>query len=108
MMNNNIIQKMDNNFVENYEDVIKYHKKLNDILNKMGFDGFESYNDFCKKIRNNAINKLKKDNKENLDLDTNFFSLIMNDLLRNKIKEDENYVDKLKIYFNIDNIDDII
>lgn len=101
MTKNEIINKLDNNFVNNYEDMIKYKNNLNDILLQMGFNKFKSYNEFCIYIRNNALEKLKE--RKNYNLDNTFFSVIMNKSLKDKIKKDKNYNRKLNIYFNDDN-----
>ena len=105
---NKIIDKMDHNFVDNYEDMIKYQQNLNEILYKMGFSGFDSYNDFCKILRKNALDKIKKEKIQYLDTDTDFFSLVINKTLRDKIRENKDYTDKLIIYFNDKNIVDIM
>lgn len=96
-----ILKKIDHNFVENYEDMLKYKKNLDNILISLGFKSFKSYNDFCIKIKENTINYIKENN--NVDnINNEFFSIIINRTLRNKIKDNKNYDKKLKIYFNTD------
>ena len=48
-----LIDEMDQHFVEEYEDIIKYKFNIEKILDQMGFDSFISYNDFCIRIRKN-------------------------------------------------------
>lgn len=107
---NNIIKKMDNNFVENYEDMLKYKNNLDQLLIKIGLKKFKSYNEFCIMIRNNTLEYLKKENQLNPDkIENNLFSLIMNKTFRDKIIQNKNYEKKLKIFLNTDkNINDII
>lgn len=103
-----IIEKMDNNFVENYEDLIKYKKNIDGILDKMGIEGFNSYNDFCIKIRKNAIDKIKNENINYLDSDTDFFSRVINKTLRDQIRSDKDYTGKLSEYFEDENLIEIL
>jgi len=107
-MDNKIIKKLDDNFVENYDDIIEYKNNLNDILSKMGFIGFKSYNEFCVSIRNNAISKIKKDKIKYLSSDDTFFSEIMNKTLRDKIRKSRSYEKKILSYFNDYEIVDFI
>ncbi len=50
-----ILNDVDNQFVDEYDTILVYKKNIDDILEQMGFDGFNSYNEFCLKIRNNLI-----------------------------------------------------
>jgi len=99
-MKNNIINQIDESFVNNYNDIKKYQLNFNIILSKLDMPLFETYNDFCINIRNNAIDKIKKEKIKKLDLDTNFFSEIIGKTLRVKIKKNRNYEKKLMEYFN--------
>ena len=56
-----ILDKMDENFVDNYEDLMKYKNNFNNILHKLGFIGYDSYNNFCIDIRNVAKNRIIKE-----------------------------------------------
>lgn len=105
-----ILDKMDHNFVDNYEDMSKYKKNLDDMLINLGFKPFKSYNNFCIKIKENTTNYIKKEKKYISvdDLDNEFFSIIMNKTIRDKIRENKNYEKKLSIYFNIDDTKDLI
>jgi len=107
---NNIIKKMDNNFVENYEDMLKYKNNLDELLMKIGLKKFKSYNEFCIIFRNNTIDYLKKKNISNIEkIKNKIFSLIMNKTFRDKILESKNHEKKLQIFLNTEkNINDII
>ena len=105
---NKIIKKLDDNFVEHYDDIIEYKNNMNDILYKIGLKGFNSYNEFCMYIRNNAILKIKKDKIKHINSDDNFFSEIMNKTLRDKIRRNRGYEKKILSYFSDSEIIDIL
>jgi len=107
-MNNNIINKMDNNFVDNYDDLLKYKNNIDNILHKMDFKGFDTYNEFCIFVRETAKNKIKNEKIKYLDSETTFFSEVINQTLRNKIKENKGYDKKIFTYFGDYEILDIL
>lgn len=103
---NKILDKMDENFVNNYKDLMKYKNNFDSILHKIGFDEFESYNKFCINIKDVAKTKIKKENIKYLHEDTTFFSEVINETLRDKIKQDKSYEKKIMTYFGDDEIID--
>jgi hypothetical protein len=103
----NIINKIENSFVENYSDMIIYRDTLNEILYKLNFDGFKSYNDFCKKIRKKTIDKITKDGSSIIN-EKLFFSIILNDIMKDEIMNDIDYENKLMLYFDDINLVKII
>jgi len=103
-----ILDKMDENFVDNYEDLMKYKNNFNNILHKLGFIGYDSYNNFCIDIRNVAKNRIIKEKIKYLDKDTTFFSEVINQTLRYKIKQNRSYEKKIMNYFDDDELIDII
>lgn len=105
---NKILDKMDDNFVDNYDDLMKYKNNFDDILHKFGFDGFESYNNFCINIREVAKVKIKKEKIKYLDKDTTFFSEVINETLRDKIKQNKSYEKKIMSYFGDEDIIDFM
>lgn len=86
---NEILKDVDNQFVEEYETILIYKKNLDDTLEQMGFNGFNSYNEFCLMVRNNIIKS------DTVVMNKQIFSQVLNKTLRDKIKEDVDYESKL-------------
>lgn len=105
---NKILDKMDENFVDNYKDLMKYKNNFDNILHKFGFEEFESYNKFCINIKDVAKTKIRKEDIKYLDEDTTFFSEVINETLRDKIKQDKSYEKKIMTYFGDEEILDFI
>jgi hypothetical protein len=100
MKNNNlkIINDIDNIFVDNYKNINQYKNNINDIFKKLNIKEFNTYNKFCIDIRNIIINKI---NDENVDDETPQSIILksLNQTIKNKIKEDNDYEHKILNYF---------
>jgi len=90
---NDILRDIDNQFVDDYDTIFIYKKNLDDVLEQLGFEGFDSYNDFCIKIRNNVIQSLN--NNDFFVMNNQIFSQVLNKTLRDKILEDNEYEAKI-------------
>ena len=91
-----ILDNIDSKFVDNYSEMVKYKDNVDDILSMMGFNKFESYNSFCSSIRNKAEEYIKN-NDDNID---NVLSIAINMAIRSKIISDDDYINKITMYFN--------
>lgn len=92
-----MINQIDNNFVDNYDILNKYKNNIDDVLYRMGFSKFNSYNDFCFILRSNMLDDIK--NSKHLNYD-DILSKMINKSIRDKIKMDDDYKDKIMVYFN--------
>jgi len=102
---NKIQEYMQEQFVEDYEQIHKFMENTNYILSQIGVDKkYESYNVFCIDIEKNVINFLNS--METPKITPKIMAQVLNDMVKYKLIEDDNYVEKITNYF--DNPDIII
>jgi len=93
----NIKKKLEQQFVDDYNDLIKFMNNINDTLNELDINSkYENYNDFCLDIEKYIF----EDNIK--DVSPEIMSNALNNMLKFKIIEDIDYEEKLLKKFSGD------
>ena len=94
-----IKEYIENQFVEDFEDIKKFMDDVNDTLDNIKIKNkYESYNDFCLDIEKSVIETI---NEENItELTPQLLVTALNNMVKYKIIEDENYEYKIREYFD--------
>jgi len=96
-----VINILDQQFVDDYDHMLKFMNEINLTLEKMNIDSRYNYNDFCIDIKNKVIELV---NYEKIDvIKPEFLSKTLNIMIKTKILDDPDYKEKLQTFFeNID------
>lgn len=84
-------------FVEDYEYISKFMNDVNETLEKMGFDIYESYNDFCLDIEKSIFDLFEFET--DIELSKDLIVNALNNMIKMKLLNDENYEDKISDFF---------
>jgi len=95
----NIITNIEEQFVSDYEEIRKFMDDVNSTLEKINIDfRYESYDNFCLDIEKNIIDIIKEQNST--DITTSLIVDALNNLIKHRILQDENYEQKIIAYFD--------
>ena len=90
-----IKNNLEKQFVEDYDDLFVFMTNINDTLSELGIDSkYSSYNEFCLDIETHILQN------EYYIITPKTISLILNNMIKSKIFEDEKYEEKLLEKFN--------
>jgi len=87
--------KLEQQFVDDYDDLYQFMININDTLNELNIDSkYENYNDFCLDIEKYILN-------DDIDvISPQIMSDALNNMIKFKIIEDDNYEEKILEKFN--------
>ena len=95
-------------FVDDYDKLKSLMDQINITLEKVKIEHkYNSYDEFCTDILNNIDGTLK--NAEDPQLTPLVMTIIINDMVKQKIVKDENYEEKINDFFENyeDNLDEL-
>jgi hypothetical protein len=95
-------------FVDDYDKLKSLMDQINITLEKVKIEHkYNSYDEFCTDILNNLDSSLK--NAEDPELTPLVMTIIINDMVKQKIVKDENYEKKINEFFENyeDNLDEL-
>lgn len=94
-----IKEYIENQFTDDYEEIKQFMEDVNDTLTKINIDTkYNSYNDFCLDIEKYVIKLIEENNIETVS--TQIIITALNNMVKYKILEDENYEEKIRNYFD--------
>ena len=99
-MNSNEIKKyIENQFVDDYEEIKSFMDSVNETLNDLDTSHkYESYNEFCLDVEESILSNVK--NEDFQELSIKIIVDALNNMIKFKILEDENYEEKIKNYYD--------
>lgn len=98
MIIDEVIKKIDEQFVEDYDIINNFMIDVNDILDKLLIEKY-NYNEFCIDIKTNIINLINETEEISIEISTDILIVALNNVIKYKILKDDNYEDKIKKYF---------
>ena len=103
-----IKNKIEEQFVEEYENLNQFLIQINDTLNKFNIiTKYNNYDEFCLDIEYHVLNYFKKNTID--DLTPEIMTKVLNNMIKYKILDDPDFEGKLKIYFeDFEDSDDIM
>lgn len=97
----NIREFIENQFCDDYEEIKQFMDDVNDTLKKLGISNiYETYNEFCMDIEKHIFKILEESNIQTETITTELIIIALNNMVKYKILEDENYEEKIKNYFS--------
>lgn len=97
----NIREFIENQFCDDYEEIKQFMDDVNDTLKKLGISNiYETYNEFCMDIEKHIFKLLEESNIQTETITTELITIALNNMVKYKILEDENYEEKIKNYFS--------
>jgi len=97
MILKDIDKNIDEQFVNDYELIKDFMENVNKTLKNLSIDKIYNYNQFCTDIKINIMALIDDEIEE---ITTNTLLIALNNMIKYKILEDENYEEKIKDYFN--------
>ena len=86
-------------FVEDYEEIHKFMDNVNETLANIGIENkYTDYNKFCIDIEKNILDVINT--MDQPEITTQMVVNALNNMVKYKVLEDENYEEKIKTYFN--------
>lgn len=92
----NISNNIDEQFVEDYELIKDFMNNVNNTLSNISIKTYD-YNEFCIDIKNNIFELILDDTET---ITNEILINALNNMIKYRILEDENYEDKIKKYFD--------
>lgn len=90
---------MEEQFVEDYSEIKKFMDNVNETLGNIGIEKkYEDYNDFCIDIEKNVFEMIE--NIKDPHISPKIMIDALNNMVKYKILQDEQYEVKIKTYFN--------
>jgi len=99
-----IKQKLEIQFVDDFDNLNDFMMNINNTLEKINIDNYYDYNTFCLDIEKTIFDLIKETNSTNITPD--LLSNALNTMIKYKIIEDPDYEEKLNNFF--DDGDDFI
>jgi predicted secreted protein len=87
-------------FVDDYEHIKKFMEDVNNILMKMNIQHYDNYNKFCVEIEDYIIKIIQDYDLDESDLTIDVIIMALNDMIKQKILQDENFESKIKDFFD--------
>jgi len=89
---------LENQFVEDYEKIKQFMEDVNETLTNLDIENYKSYNNFCLDIEKFVIDVLEENTTQSALPELIVEAL--NNMLKYKIIEDDNYEEKIRNYFD--------
>jgi hypothetical protein len=83
--------------VDDYKTIKSFMDNVNDTFENLKISYKYNYDDFCIDIRNNIIHLMVTENLE--EISTELLVSTLNNMIKFKILDDEDYEEKIKVYF---------
>jgi len=94
----NIKQKLEIQFVDDFDNLNDFMMNINNTLEKINIDNYYDYNTFCLDIEKTIFDLIKETNSTNITPE--LLSKALNTMIKYKIIEDPNYEEKLNNFFD--------
>jgi len=95
---NEIKRNLEQQFVNDYDELIEFMNNINDTLEKLGINNNYEYNDFCLDVQYTVIELIKKEQTSKIT--PHILSQALNTMIKYKIIDDPNYEEKLTSFFS--------
>ena len=95
-------KKIEEQFVEDYEDLLLFMNQINDVLKKFNINSkYKNYNTFCLDVEDHIIDYYTMYGDS--EISPEIMSNVLNNMIKIKILEDPEHEKKLNDFFNNDN-----
>ena len=95
-----IKKNLEQQFVDDYDDLVEFMININDTLLSLNIDSQYQYNDFCLDIQENVIKIINEENIK--EITPQILSKSLNNMIKIKIVDDPDFEKKLTDYFDGD------
>lgn len=92
---------LERQFVEDYEIIKGFMEDINNFLENLEINGYKNYDEFCLEIEYNVF---KLFDKNNIQITPEIMAKSLNNMIEEKIILDEKFEEKLKKYFDSDDL----